>query len=102
MRFTRELLCMSGGAKAEADGGDCEGGVDFDVFDIHPYTTGGPTHKGGPNDVESATSPSCRRCWRRPTGPGGSEGKLPQTPLWVAEFSWDSNPPDLRGLPMKI
>ena len=52
MQFTRELLCMKGSKHPKPIKGSCEGGVHFDIFDIHPYTTGGPTHKGGPNDVE--------------------------------------------------
>ncbi len=58
MRFTRLLLCMTGRAIRIRTRGRCGGGVHFDIFDIHPYTTGGPTHKGRADDVELGDCPS--------------------------------------------
>ena len=52
MRFARLLLCMQGVKNPHPTKGNCEGGVHFDIFDIHPYTSGGPSHEGGVNDVE--------------------------------------------------
>ena len=62
MRFARLLLCMTGARHPHPIGGDCGGGVHFDIFAIQPYTTGSPTHEGGVNDVELGDFPSCRRC----------------------------------------
>lgn len=52
LKFTRELLCMAGRDNPHPTKGNCEGGVHFDIFDIHPYTTGGPSYEGHANDVE--------------------------------------------------
>jgi hypothetical protein len=102
MRFTRELLCMRGRERFQPTPGDCQGGVHFDIFDIHPYTTGGPTHEGGANDVELGDLPKLKALLRAADSAGRIKGQFPHTPLWVTEFSWDSNPPDPGGLPMKL
>lgn len=102
MRFTRELLCMRGKERFRPAPGDCEGGVHFDIFDIHPYTTGGPTHEGGANDVEMGDLGKLQRLLRAADRAGRTKGRFKHTPLWVTELSWDSNPPDPGGLPMKI
>ncbi len=102
MRFTRLLLCMRGGAKPRPTKGDCEGGVHFDIFDIHPYTTGGPTHTGGPNDIEMGDLAKIQRLLAAADRAGRIQGAFKRTPLWITEFGWDSKPPDPGGLPMKI
>jgi hypothetical protein len=103
MTFTRLLLCMGNGKKPKPTAGDCEGGVHFDIYDIHPYTSGSPLHQGGPNDVEMGDLGKLQtllhaadRAGRIVNSNGGP------TPLWATEFSYDSNPPDPGGLPMKI
>lgn len=101
MRFTRLLLCMTGGKNPRPTKGDCEGGVNFDIFDIHPYTTGGPTHKGKPNEVQLGDLAKLKRLLAAADRAGRINSVFPKTPLWITEFSWDSNPPDSGGLPMK-
>jgi hypothetical protein len=102
MRFTRELLCMRGKERFRPAKGDCGGGVRFDIFDIHPYTTGGPTHTGGANDVELGDLAKLRSLLDAADRAGRTAGRFERTPLWVGEFSWDTNPPDPGGLPMEI
>jgi len=102
MAFTRQLLCMRGREKPRPLPGDCGGGVSFDVFDIHPYTTGGPTHEGGKDDVQLGDLVQLQRLLRAADRAGRINGMYGRTPLWINEFSWDSNPPDPGGLPMKI
>lgn len=102
MRFTRLLLCMAGHRHPRPTGGDCEGGVHFDIFDIHPYTTGGPTHEGGINDVELGDLPKLQELLAAADRAGRIKGQFKRTPLWVTELSWDSSPPDPGGLPMAI
>ena len=102
MRFTRLLLCMHGSRDPKPTRGDCEGGVHFDIFDIHPYTTGGPTHEGGVNDVELGDLAKLQTLLRAADRAGRIGGQFGHTQLWNTEFSWDSNPPDPGGLPMKI
>ena len=102
MRFTRQLLCMTGHNHPHPTKGDCEGGVHFDIFDIHPYTTGGPSHEGGINDVELGDLAKLQTLLRAADRAGRIKNNQPHTELWNTEFSWDSKPPDPGGLPMKI
>lgn len=102
MRFTRVLLCMRGHVHPRPKKGDCEGGVHFDIFDIHPYTTGGPTHQGGINDVELGDLGKLQTLLKAAERAGRIHSSLPHIQLWNTEFSWDSNPPDPGGLPMRI
>ena len=102
MRFTRLLLCMKGHNHPRPTSGDCGGGVHFDIFDIHPYTSGGPTHEGGVNDVELGDLSKLKTLLDAADRAGRIKGAFKHTPLWVMELSWDTNPPDPGGLPMKI
>jgi hypothetical protein len=102
MRFTRELLCMRGHKRFRPAAGNCGGGVSFDIFAIHPYTTGGPTHEGGANDVQLGGLWKLKALLRAADRAGRIDGSFRHTPLWVTEFSWDTQPPDPGGLPMKI
>jgi hypothetical protein len=103
MTFARKLLCMVGGSNhpRPAKGG-CGGGVDFDIFDMHPYTTGGPTHEGGRNDVEMGDIAKLKTLITAADRAGRINSVYKHTPLWITEFGWDSKPPDPGGLPMKI
>lgn len=104
MKFARDLLCMTGRAHPRPIKGDtCEGGVHFDIFDVHPYTTGGPTHEGGPDDVELGDIAKLQTLLRAANKAGRIQSNIyKKTPLWIIELSWDSKPPDPGGLPMKI
>lgn len=104
MAFARKLLCMTGTNKdpRPGDPGPCAGGVGFDIFDVHPYTTGGPTHQGGPNDVEIGDLWKLKKLLTAADKAGRIKSAFKRTPLWVTEFGWDSNPPDPGGLSMKI
>jgi hypothetical protein len=102
MRFTRELLCMKGKTHPTPIKGQCAGGVHFDIFDIHPYSTGGPTHEGQPNDVQMGDLGKLQTLLKAADKAGRIKGQFKRTPLWITEFSWDSNPPDPGGLPMNI
>lgn len=102
LRFTRELLCMKGRRNPRPVAGTCEGGVHFDVFDIHPYTTGGPFHAGPADDVELGSLARLQELLQAADKAGRIKGAHRHTPLWITEFSWDSKPPDPGGLPMRI
>lgn len=100
MSFTRQLLCMRSNTRPKK--GNCGGGARFDIFAIHPYTTGGPTHTGGVNDVQLGDLAKLRGLLDAADRAGRIKGAFKRTPLWVTEFSWDTNPPDPGGLPMKL
>ena len=102
LRFTRELLCMRGQSRPRPKPGKCGGGVRFDIFDIHPYTTGGPDHQGGVNDVQLGDLGKLTKLLRAAERAGRIKGQFRRTPLWATEFSWDSAPPDPGGLRMRI
>ena len=102
LRFTRELLCMKGRKHPKPIKGKCPGGVHFDIFDIHPYSTGGPTHEGGPNDVQIGGLARLQVLLKAADKANRIRGEFKRTPLWIMEFSWDSDPPDPGGLPMSI
>lgn len=100
MKFTRELLCMRTNAKPKK--GSCGGGVHFDIYDIHPYTTGSPAHEGGVNDVQLGDLGKLKGLLRAADRAGRIKGRFRRTPLWATEISYDTNPPDPGGLPMAI
>lgn len=103
MDFTRRLLCMKGRQKPRPIRGNCGGGVHFDIFDIHPYTTGAPFHEGGKDDVQMGDLMKLQTLLKAASKAGRIKGKFKNSPpLWINEFSWDSNPPDPGGLPMQI
>jgi hypothetical protein len=100
LRFTQMLLCMSGGKKPKPRGGSCGGGVKFDIFDMHPYTTGGPTHAGKGGDVQIGNLEDLQTLLAAADRAGRIDGVYKRTPLWITEMSWDTKPPDPGGLPM--
>lgn len=103
MVFARRLLCMGGTNKNPRPlPGDCGGGVNFDIFDMHPYTTGGPTHEGGHNNVEMGDLGKLQTLLAAADKAGRINSAFKRTPLWITEMGWDSNPPDPGGLPMSI
>ncbi len=100
MKFARALLCMQGRRNPRPTKGNCGGGVRFDIFDIHPYTTGGPGHVGDADDVELADLPKLQELLTAADRAGRIKNRSQSTPLWITEFSWDSKPPDPGGLEM--
>lgn len=102
MRFARLLLCMRGRTNPYPTRGNCGGGVHFDILPIHPYTSGSPNHQGGIDDVELGDLPKLQELLRAADRAGRIRGQFRRTPLWINELSWDSNPPDPGGLPMRI
>jgi len=102
MRFTRELLCMRGHNQPRPLPGDCDGGLNVDIYDIHPYTTGSPAHEGGVNDVQMGDLRKLTTLLKAADKAGRINGRFRHTPLWITELSWDSNPPDPGGLPPRI
>jgi Cellulase (glycosyl hydrolase family 5) len=95
LTFMRSLLCLS--KKLHRT---CKARVSFDVWSMHPYTSGGPTHHAAfPDDVSLGDLSKVTKVLRAaraqhvisaPRGVG----------FWVTEFSWDSKPPDPNGVPV--
>jgi hypothetical protein len=103
LRFTKLLLCMKGGRREpRPTRGDCGGGAFFDVFDMHPYTTGGPDQGGKGGNVELGNLSDLQNLLRTASRVGRIHGRFRRSPLWITEFSWDSKPPDPGGVKMPI
>jgi hypothetical protein len=95
LQFMRSLLCLSAAKRPRPV---CAERSVLDAFSIHPYTSGGPTHRASnPNDVSLGNAPEVRRIldvavrYRHIVSTS-----RPQ--LWVTEFSWDTKPPDPNPL----
>lgn len=103
MQFARSLLCMTGGKKPRPLPGNCGGGVRMDVFDMHPYTSGGPTHKAaGKDNIQLGDLGKLKRLIVAADRAGNIKGRGNRTPLWVTEMAWDSKQPDPGGVPMGL
>lgn len=103
MEFTRRLLCMTGRKNPKPIPRRCRNGVKFDVFDMHPYTTGGPTRKSRhPDDVQMGDLGKLVTLLRAADRAGRIKGMFKRTPLWITEMSWDSNPPDPGGVRIRV
>jgi hypothetical protein len=101
--FARRLLCMRGRRHPRPAGRGCGKGIRFDIFSVHPYTSGGPTHSArGRDDVSLGDLPEVRRLLRAADRAHRIRGAFRHTPLWITEFGWDTNPPDPNGLRMGI
>lgn len=97
-RFMRQLLCMSSGPRPRPT---CGHKVRFDAWSIHPYTSGGPTHSAG-GDNASAGDIGRMNALLRAAARAGHIVSARRVRFWVTEFSWDSSPPDPKGLPLKL
>jgi hypothetical protein len=92
----RALLCVSGSGRPT-----CTSRADFDIWAIHPYTSGGPTHRATrPNDVSLGDLSKIVAVLADARRAGHLTTKTPQ--LWATEFSWDSSPPDPHGVPSAL
>lgn len=103
MTFARRLLCMTGRRRPKPMTTGCEEGVPFDIFAINPYTTGGPTHSAvGANDVSLGDLAALQQLLHAADRANRIRGSFKETPLWITEFSWDSDLPDPGGLPSRL
>ena len=100
LKFMRKLTCMAG-PRRPARG--CRARVKLDIWDTHPYTTGGPTHDSHwRNDVELGDLPEMTRLLRGADRFNHIRGDRRHTPFWITEFAWDTRPPDPGGVPLRL
>jgi hypothetical protein len=97
LRFMREMLCLSRTLRRT-----CRDRSSFDIWAHHPYTSGGPTrHAFGRDDVSLGDLPEMRRALIAALRNGSIASNTgPQ--FWITEFSWDTKPPDTRGVPANL
>jgi hypothetical protein len=97
LAFMRTMLCLDRQLRRT-----CLDPVQFDVWAHQAYTYGGPTKRSAAaDDVQLGDLGKLRRVLAaaRKAGnvvaPNGVD-------FWVTEWSWDTRPPDRRGLPAAI
>jgi hypothetical protein len=99
MEFMSQLLCVSPRAPHRKT---CSQRTRFDVWAHNPYTNGGPSwHARSPADASIGDLPEMRALLTSATRAGTVvSARAPE--FWVTEFSWDSSPPDPRGVPSAL
>lgn len=98
LAFMRRMLCMSKRLVPV-----CSEKSSFDVWSTHPYTSGGPTRQAyHPDDVSIGDLPEMGRLLRAAVRAGNVVHRQPKVEFWVGEFSWDTNGPDPRAVPIKL
>ena len=100
LKFLRKLTCMNRNERLIPS---CSSFIRADIWDTHPFTSGGPTHEGpGIDDVSLGDLPELRTTLNQADRLNRIKGSNRQTALWATEFSWDTKPPDPGGLPMPL
>ena len=104
MRSGRFRSCAASSASPSGCGRcvDAASALRFDIWSHHPYTSGGPTHRASnPDNVSIRELPRMRKVLR-----AGVRFKhiihTGSVRFWVTEFSWDTNPPDPKGVPVDL
>jgi hypothetical protein len=101
LTFMERVLCISEKKvrKVWKYKSACKARVQFDVWSQHPYTEGGPITKarvhddlplGNMSDMREVLNTAIRAKHIVSSG---------AVRLWITEFSWDSKPPDPKGVP---
>jgi hypothetical protein len=97
LEFMREMLCVSRTLRPT-----CSARSQFDVWSHHPYTSGGPNHHATlPSDVSIPDLPEMRRLLDAAVRHGRVSSRQ-RVRFWVTEFSWDTSPPDPKGVPGRL
>ena len=97
LRFMRELLCLSPSLRAT-----CREKIHFDIWGHNPYTSGGPTHHAAARDDVSLGDLTEMRQVLLAGVKAGSIVSSQPVQFWVTEFSWDTNPPDPKAVPIGL
>ena len=99
MTFMSQLLCVSVKPPHRKT---CSQRTRFDVWAHNPYTNGGPSrHARSPLDASIGDLPEMRALLAAAKRAGNVVS--PRAPeFWATEFSWDSNPPDPKGVPSAL
>jgi hypothetical protein len=99
MGFMSALLCVSAKSPFRKT---CSARTHFDVWSHHPYTNGGPNwHARGAGNASLGDLPAIRTLLTAANA-AGTIVSAHRLQFWVTEFSWDSNPPDPKGVPSAL
>ena len=99
LEFMSDLLCVSMRAPHRKT---CSTPTRFDIWAHNPYANGGPDWKAKvPGNVSIGELPEMHALLlaAKHQGTVVSSG---QPLFWVTEFSWDTKPPDPKGVPLKL
>jgi hypothetical protein len=99
LEFMREMLCMSKGAKPKPT---CKERTEIDVWAHHAYSYGGPTsHAAHSDDVAVGDLGEMQALLVAAHRAGHFVSRdLPD--FWVTEYSYESRPPDPKGVPLAL
>lgn len=97
--FDRYLFCLNGNSRLSPS--SCPDPPHLDALDHHPYGVQGPTWHA--LNADDAAVPDVYKLARVLDAARRDHHVLPggRKRLWVTEISWDSNPPDPRGVPIQ-
>jgi hypothetical protein len=99
LKFMSDLLCVSPQAPHRKT---CSQVARFDIWAHNPYTNGGPNaHAHSPSDASIGDLPEMRSMLLAAKRNGNVVSVRPLE-FWVTEFSWDTNPPDPKGVPAAL
>jgi hypothetical protein len=99
LRFTRLLLCVSAGPHPHRV---CQAQIHADAWSVHPYTTGGPSTLPANLDNLWIENLGSLTTLVRSAQRLGTLVSAQPVQTWVTEFSWNSNPPDPKGVPAAL
>jgi hypothetical protein len=99
MEFMRDMLCMSKGAKPRAT---CNAKTEFDVWAHHAYSYGGPTSNALHADDVAVGDLREMRSLLMAAKRAGRVVSRGQPDFWVTEYSYESRPPDPKGVPLPL
>jgi hypothetical protein len=100
--FLRKALCLTS-TNHHAAGCQGAGALHADAWSTHPYTQGGPTHHAvSPTSVSLGDLPEMKRALNAAVSFHHIISAHPPVQFWVGEFSWDSKPPDPKGVPTAL
>jgi hypothetical protein len=99
LEFMRDLFCLSPGPRPRRT---CNAQVNVDAISVHPYTSGGPsTLPANPDNVWIDNLGALTKLVQSAQRLGSLVSTQPAQ-VWVTEFSWASNPPNPRGVPIQL
>lgn len=99
MEFMREMLCMSKGANPRPT---CNEKAEFDVWAHHAYSYGGPTSNARHPDDVAVGDLGEMRALLMAAKRAGRVVSRGQPGFWVTEYSYESRPPDPKGVPLPL
>jgi hypothetical protein len=99
LEFMREMLCMSKGAKPRPT---CDEKTEFDIWAHHAYSYGGPTSHALHADDVAIGDVGEMRSLLMAAERAGHVVSRGQPDFWVTEYSYESRPPDPKGVPLPL